>query len=328
MAGKKRIVRAYEEIELTFASKFQDFILQKKAGNLSQSSIEAYQSNLKPFFRFLESRGIKNISGFGERAFMGFKLWLQDLNIRPVSVNTYLRHTRVFLYYLMKEKLIERFDITLNKQEEVVKETYSDTDIQKLLVPPKSKGQNFGEYRNWLMVNFFLETGVRLKSALNIKVKDLDLMDKLVRITTTKNRRQQELPIEATTASHIRKYLSMYGFNGESYLFPNQAGEQLSEDSAKHAIARYNRQRDVKITSIHAFRHTFARNYILTNGDSLVLKNHLGHSNMAMTDHYVSLFGVDLQRDFESHSIIERLSKKRVQMQPKPERINRSAQHV
>lgn len=70
--------------------------------------------------------------------------------------------------------------------------------------------------------------------------------------------------------------------------------------------------RGVTKTGIHAFRHTFARLYLVEcGGDALKLQRLLGHSTLDMTKHYVRLYDQDLIADFQKHSPLERIKAKK-----------------
>ena len=64
------------------------------------------------------------------------------------------------------------------------------------------------------------------------------------------------------------------------------------------AVRHFNIGRGVTKTSLHLFRHTFAKNYILAGGGMVQLQAILGHSTLDMTRKYVNLYGQDIQRDF------------------------------
>ena len=85
----------------------------------------------------------------------------------------------------------------------------------------------------------------------------------------------------------------------DDYLFPTHTGTQLSLRSFQQAIRKYNAERGVSKTSIHLFRHTFAKNFILAEGGPVQLQMLMGHSTLDMTRHYVNLYGADLSKDFE-----------------------------
>ena len=85
----------------------------------------------------------------------------------------------------------------------------------------------------------------------------------------------------------------------DDYLFCNWHGGQLSRDGLINGIRRYNRRRGVEKTSIHLFRHTFAKMWIINGGDIFRLQKILGHKSLDMVRNYIELFGNDLKRDYD-----------------------------
>lgn len=93
---------------------------------------------------------------------------------------------------------------------------------------------------------------------------------------------------------------------------------EKKEEALQHTIMRYNKARGVQKTSIHMFRHTFARMYLVEcGGDALKLQKLLGHTTLQMTQHYVRLFDTDLVKDFQDHSPLEALQPTRIVLRKK-----------
>ena len=93
-------------------------------------------------------------------------------------------------------------------------------------------------------------------------------------------------------------------------MFPSYEGGALSLRSFQGAIARYNISRDVSKTSIHLFRHTFAKNFIMAGGGMVQLQTLLGHSTLDMTRHYIDIYGLDLKRDYERLNPLDNIQKR------------------
>ena len=80
-------------------------------------------------------------------------------------------------------------------------------------------------------------------------------------------------------------------------------GEQLTENALRLAVARYNKSRGVTKTSIHLFRHTFARKYLIDcGGDAFTLQKLMGHSTLKMTKHYCAIFDADIAKNYDNFS--------------------------
>lgn len=86
-------------------------------------------------------------------------------------------------------------------------------------------------------------------------------------------------------------------------LFCTETGTQLTENGLRQSIARYNMRHGVQKTSIHLFRHTFARKYLIDcGGDAFTLPKLLGHSTLAMTKHYCAIYDADLTKNYDNFS--------------------------
>jgi integrase/recombinase XerD len=107
----------------------------------------------------------------------------------------------------------------------------------------------------------FLTTGIRRSSLLNIKLEDVDFKKNTIRLTHTKNKQTSYVAITENTAKAIRLWVK-YRVNNSDYLFTTIKGTQLNENSITRDISTYNRSRGVSVTSVHAFRHTYATKLI------------------------------------------------------------------
>jgi len=302
-------------------SLYQQFQTHNKVKNLSEKTIDYYYWNLKPFINYLSSKHIISISKVNSSIVDNYILFQKEKYSNTTSINTRLRAVRAFLYWCMDNGYLKPFKIHLLKQKEEPLKLYSDDDIQKLIAKPNLKECSFVEYRDWVLVNYFVETGNRLRSVINIKVSDVDFSSYKVIIRETKNKEILITPLTKTLLNILPPYIRTWGLKAEQYLFPDVKGNQLTENAAKHTISVYNRKHGVSITSIHAFRHTFARNYIVTGGNTFKLQSLLGHKDLTMTRHYVHLFGEDLASDIDEHSIVERIK-------PMSNRLTKSKRHL
>jgi integrase/recombinase XerD len=301
--AKVRVMKM-AELEKTLAELFEDFQLENKVKNLSEMTIRFYEQNLVHFFRFMNDIGIDYVREIDKKHLDKFILWLKKKGLKATTINTYMRAARSFLYYAMRENYLIKFEINLIKADKEQKEPYSEEEIKKLIKKPNLRECGFVEHRNWVLVNYLLETGNRLNTVLNLKVIDIDFDNGMVILTTTKNRKAQYNPISEQLIKVLTEYIRMYRLNKDDYLFMNELGEPLTRNSLQHSIARFNKKRGVEKTSFHAFRHTFAKYYITSGGDAFKLQRLLGHSTLDVTLNYVNLYSEDLKEGFDKHSIL------------------------
>src|SRR5699024_7094387 len=149
------------------------------------------------------------------------------------------------------------------KVEKKIKETYTNDELERLLKKPDVDNCGFAEFKTWVFENYLLGTGNRVSTALNVRIRDVDFTGGTITLRKTKSRKQQIIPLSATLSDILSEYLAYRGGEGEDYLFCNNYGEQASVRTYQDLVKKYNRVRNVNKTSIHLFRHTFAKNWIL-----------------------------------------------------------------
>jgi len=302
------MLKIQRNINMTAQEGFVRFIRVKKAKNLSPDTIRHYEIGFRYFGEFFDlSRFCSEIT---LDTYYSYIEYLQtNRNANSTTMNTYLGALRTILYFFMEEGYMEKFQIKLLKKEKKIKETYTDDELNLILKKPDLKKCSFAEYRNWVMANYFLGTGNRLRTALNIKIEHLDFGNNLIFMGKTKNGRQQLIPMSKVLSGILQEYLIHRGGTGSDYLFCDSHGRQLTRDGTNTIIRKFHFSRGVKRTSIHAYRHTFAKKWILNGGDIFRLQKILGHSSMDMVRNYVEMFSDDLQKDFEVFNPLDSFQK-------------------
>lgn len=110
----------------------------------------------------------------------------------------------------------------------------------------------------------------------------------------------------------LAEYLGYRKGNETDYLFCDSYGNGITKRSLQSSIQNYNNSRGVQRTSIHLFRHTFAKKWILNGGDVFRLQKMLGHSSLDVVKEYVNMFNADLQNQFENFNPLDRITKETV----------------
>lgn len=305
----KQAITMSKTASMTVDGAFELFIRKCKVKNLSENSINSYWQKTIIFKDFVGHE--TDISTITENTVDDYILYLRDnTKANEITVNSYLRSVRAFLYYCMECNYLERFVVHLTKVEKKIKETYTDDELERLLARPDIGKCSFTEFKTWVFENYLLATGNRLTSALNVRIQDINFNDGLITIRKTKNRRQQILPLSNTLSGILMEYLEIRGGTGEEYLFCNVYGEKGSARTFQQLVQNYNIKRNVNKTSCHLFRHTFAKQWILAGGDVFRLQKILGHSDLTVTKEYVAMFGNDLSMDFEKFNPLDNLKNK------------------
>ena len=292
-------------VSATIEETFSDFIISKKTKVLAEKTLQSYQSQFQAVARHMDVK--MDIAMLQKADLDAMIISMRDASLSPNSINSYTRTLKSFFSWC-NEQGITRLNIPLYKAEETVKETYSDLELSALLKKPDIRKATFAEYRDWVIINFLLNCGSRAATVRAIQIRDVDLDGGMVFYRHTKNRKAQVIPLCSAMVAILREYLRHRGGEAADYLFCTETGSQLTENGLRQSIARYNTRRGVQKTSIHLFRHTFARKYLIDcGGDAFTLQKLLGHSTLAMTKHYCAIFDADLTKNYDNFSPLAQL---------------------
>ena len=300
---KKLKMKASKSI--TFEEGCNKYLEYCRQRNLRQGTINHYRQSYVQFFKFFEPD--TPIEEIDEEAYKRYVLHLRSTLNNDVSINSYLRDFITTMHYLMNEGYIPHFKMQSIKVDKNHIETYNEQELQLLLKKPNLKKCSFTEYQCWVMTNLLFSTAVRQRSLMNIKVKDIDFDNNVVYVNVTKNRKPLIVPLNQTMVNILREYLKYRNHKtDDDYLFCNVFGQQLVKSTCYHMLYEYNKRRGVETTGIHRYRHTFAKQWILSGGNVVSLSQLLGHSSLEITQNYIHLLVSDVAKQVEEINVLDR----------------------
>ena len=289
----------------TIAEVFDNFILTRKAKGLSDKTVLSYKSHFKSLRNYLDIE--LPIDDLTKTELENMVARMRDSGLAANSISSYVRVLKTFFSWCNIEG-ITQINMPRYKSEETIKETYSDSELERLLKKPNMRKCSFAEYRTWVIINLLVNNGTRAATVRNIKNKDVDLENLVIYLRHTKSKKSRVIPLCSELQGILKEYMRIRGGADEDFLFPTENGEQLKENGLRNNIARYNKRRGVLKTSIHLFRHTFARKYLVDcGGDAFTLQRLLGHSTLDMTKHYCAIFDTDIAKNYDNFSPLQQL---------------------
>lgn len=302
----------------TFAEGFDEFLKYCEVRNLRPTTIKTYEEFVYlTWYKFYDSK--KLIKTIDPNTLDDFILFLRKkTKEKDTSIQSNVKKMSTILYFFMKLGYMDEFKIKNIKVDKDIIETYTDAELKILLEKPNLKKCTFANYRDFVVINFFLATGCRVRTLLNVKIEDLDFENDLITYTHTKNRRKQVVPMSKTLREVLVEYLQYRKAESkDEYLFVTVFGDKCTRGGLGYSLNGYNRKRGVMRTGIHKLRHTFARKWILSGGCMFKLQKILGHSDLDMVKNYVNIFNSDLVSGFDEFNPLEQLqatAKKHISM--------------
>jgi integrase/recombinase XerD len=312
MGVKRKIVRNSGPTVYMLDDVFEDFIIEKEAGNRSAATIFNYR---KSYMKFKELLGeeIETCDTIDASCIYKFIHYMKQDAIKVASINHYIRDIRAFLFWCMNlnREYIKPFEISEQKQQEELPKHYTIDELEKLLEKPRKK-DSFADWRMWAIICLVFDIGCRSESVCNIKMKDVNFAKQEITITYTKNNQIQILPMSNDLITVLKSYINECRPQAQSvsYLFPNIAEDKLTGNALRHAMQKYCHDKGVDKTSIHSVRHSFALEFAKSSGgDIMRLQKLLGHSTLAMTRNYVKLSDEDIKRNYDAYSPLSKVKK-------------------
>ena len=302
------------KISVSMEETFDDFLLMKKSMGLSDKTLITYKQHLSAIKKHLPiEKPIEELERHDLEIMISS---MRDVGLSANSIQSYTRTLKTFFTWCNEEG-ISNLNLSRYRAQETIKDTYTDRELELLLKKPNMRQCKFSEYRNWVIINLLLNNGCRASSIRNIKNKDVDLTNQVIYLRHTKNKKSQVIPLCSMLCAILSEYMRIRGGSDDDYLFSNDMGEQMTEYCLKNTIAKYNRRRGVQKTSIHLFRHTFAKKYLVDcGGNAFTLQRLLGHSTLDMTKHYCAIFDADITKNYDKFSPLNnfKTSRERIKM--------------
>lgn len=188
------------------------------------------------------------------------------------------------------------------KEPEIVLPTFTAQQI-RLLVSWKPKAPC--QKRLHLLTLLLLDTGCRITEALTLMVRDVDMENLLITLDG-KGRKQRIVPFSFELRRALFRYVTDCKRKPDFLLLATRNETRLGRRVMLRDVKRLCKRLgfDPPARTLHAFRHTFAVNYLRRGGGEFRLQKVLGHSTLEMTRRYANLMTEDLQAVHERVSLL------------------------
>lgn len=253
----------------------------------STHTILNYEIDLVEFFQFNK----ESVVDVDKEVVNRYMQYLYDRKVSKATISRKLSSLRGFYTYLYKQGVVSKnyFSGIKNPKKEAGLPKYvKDNDIDKIFSVPDIRNP-FGQ-RNLLLIQMLYATGVRVSELVNIKVQDIHLGDRTIRILGKGSKERI-----VVFGNHTKEILELYLRDGRyrlakgntPYLFLNKDGERLSDRYVRKVIDDIFFKAGVEMhASPHMLRHTFATEMLNNGADLVSVKELLGHESLNTTSIY------------------------------------------
>jgi site-specific recombinase XerD len=245
-----------------FQNYINNTILHKAYG-----TYEYEQSKVNRLSKMFEEMGIEEVSQFDKNALNQLILNLK----KDVSNKTVIEFEYLASFKKLKESK-RHFDI--------IEHDHLKKIMNYMYILDSNQDNNL-LYQT--MIFLMLETGVRANELIHIEIKNINLSQRSILLTTTKTKKDRFVYYTRLSEKYIKMMLSR-GQSDRKYLLYNfiKKRESLKRD-LWYLMNKLKHELKIDLLHAHMFRHTFATLAYENGMDVFVLKEVLGHEDIETT---------------------------------------------
>ncbi|ABR37107.1 tyrosine-type recombinase/integrase [Clostridium beijerinckii] len=230
-----------------------------------------------------------------------------DRGLKGGTYSTFVVKLKAFLTYCFKRKYLQEFEVKIPNVVLEKKAVYTEDEINILLTKPNLNTCVIGDYRSYVMIAFFVGTGCRSETILNVRVKDINFEKDSILFSHMKTKRQATVPMSKFLRGELLEYINNMNLKHNDLLFPKIDGTQMSYDTMHQNFKNYFKHCNIKMHGVNTFRNTFATMFIKNGGDIYRLKLLLNHSTIKTTERYINLLPLDFKEDLLKYNPLDNL---------------------
>ena len=308
---------------MLLAEAIEALTLTLTAEGRSQRTVKDYQQKLNVLLAHLGNVPVESVETIDLRRFAADlrtrSVRYEDHPLRPpksgglseASIASYLRVVKRLFAFLVEEGILSDNParrLTVPKARRREPKAYEAEDLPRLLAA--TEGDALDRVRDRALLLFLIDTGCRVGGLCGLCLADVDL-ERGTAVVTEKGNQQRMVFFTEMTRHALADWFQVHGPGEHVFtsLTDGADGEPLSPVGVYQVLRRLGeRAGAVGPVNPHAFRHGFAREYLLAGGDLGSLADLLGHQDVKTTWQSYAIFRTnELSERHGRHSPVNRL---------------------
>jgi site-specific recombinase XerD len=286
----------------------EELAIATRAEGRSPQTVKAYREKLSYLVVFLGDVPIEKITVGDLRRYIAH-LW--DRKLSPFTVKSRVRHLKRLFNFAQEEEMLKENPSKRIKTPSPRREKPKGIEWEDFIALLKTtEGGTLLDVRDRAIILFLFDTGCRVGGLAGLTVDDLDL-ERQQALVREKGNKARFVFFEEETVRALEAWLKVRPQDQGPCLFValNNQGEGLSDRGVYRMLRRRGKAAGCTgPVNPHAFRHGFARHYLMDGGDLGTLSDILGHSDVSVTKLFYGVFTTaELQKKHRQHSPILKL---------------------
>ncbi len=268
--------------------------------NASEHTITSYKNDLGQFLEYctIYFDVPENNVDITQIERLTIRLWLGQLSERGLAKSTIARKVaavRSFCKYCFKRGIVEQNPahlLIVPKKDKPLPKTANAEDLNRMM--DLAEGNTPTSSQNRAILELLYGTGIRLSELVNLNEEDVNFRLNQIKVLG-KGAKQRIVPFGRQAGKALKKHLEtkpqLYGertdADARKAVFIAASGQRLYPRAVQRIVKDYlQRASEVTQKSPHVLRHSFATHLLDQGADIRVIKELLGHANLAATQVY------------------------------------------
>ncbi|HET6527683.1 MAG TPA: tyrosine recombinase XerC [Balneolaceae bacterium] len=268
--------------------------------NASPHTILSYQTDLLQFLAFCSTHFEQDEDDVDARSIerITIRLWLgelSELGLAKSSIARKVAAVRSFFKYCFKRGLIEKNPahlLIIPKKDKPLPKTANVEDLQRMMELAEGNSPESRQHR--AILELFYGTGIRLSELVNLDEGDVDFKLHQIKVLG-KGAKQRIVPLGLRAGEALQNHLAnkseLFGKktddDARKAVFLAAGGQRIYTRAVQRIVKDFMmRASEATQKSPHVLRHSFATHLLDNGADIRVIKELLGHKNLAATQVY------------------------------------------
>lgn len=259
---------------------------------LAELTIRNYKADLQPLCEYMRLKDLSDMRALDRLTLRAYLAWLTELGYVRHSVSRKLSTLRTFLKWMANKGIIEGDPLPKRGVMRVPKRLprfLSQEQANRLMDAPDATKPT--GLRDQALLEVIYGAGLRVSEASNLRVHDLNLSTREIRVRG-KGSKERVVLVGETAKSALLLYLQdgrpkLAGKGSGMTLFLNRFGGRLSQRSIQEKVRRYSVKAALPSgVHTHTLRHSYATHMLEGGADLRVVQELMGHASPATTQIY------------------------------------------
>ena len=233
--------------------------------------------------QFMEKTGIEpqNVSEADVKMFLAERMG-EGLSSRTIA----LMKASLLFYY--NEILENKFEIKTPKIKKSTPVVLTKEEIKKLMNAVKNKQQK-------LILQLYYSSGLRLSEAINLRMKDIDLVENVVWVRDGKGGKDRMTILSEGLAKDLKEFSEHR--EKDDFVFQNSRGDPFNPRTIQKSLEKAKNLSGIqKDAHVHTLRHSFATHLLEAGVDIRKIQELLGHADLSTTQIYAQVSNKELKK--------------------------------